>query len=335
MAAGVEERDHVAFANDQPGWWVPRGGSMNATTLAKGEFMTAQNVLEVAHLDWDVEKVPAFDQLPDGTFESVKNEFWIRRADNYMKLGRVGKRYNIYQNRDAVPFLDTLLDGGYLYDTAGSLFDCKRVFLLLKLGEDILIGGDERERIESWLCFTNSHDGSGSITLAIVKIRVVCANTLAWALKGATRMFTVRHTDSMEGKMQEARKALDITFKYDEKFQAEADRMINTTLFEADLMAMMDKLVPLVDANGDEKTARAKTTAVATRDSILGLYHHADNLAHLPESQYRFVQAVEEFSDHHAIFRNTDTATAADNRFRKLVEGKTLGQDAYQLVAAR
>lgn len=335
MAAGVESSDHVAFANADAGWWVPRGekNGMNFTVLDEGQFMTAKDVLTVAKLDWDVEKVPAYDVLPDGTVEAVKNEFWIRRADNFEKLGRVGKRYNAYQNRSAVEFLDFMLDGGYVYDTAGSLFGNKTVFLLMKLGEDIVLGGDDRERIESWVVFMNTHDGSGSITLAVVKIRVVCANTLAWALKNAKRTFTVRHTDSMDDKMQDARKALDISFKYDKAFQTAALGLIDKPMNEEAILAALDSLVPLKDEHGEQKTGRAYTTAVDTRGTILGLYYHADNLSHLPDCAYKFVQAVEEYSDHHAIFRNTDTAIAGDNRMRKLVNGKTLGAEAFALLA--
>ena len=337
MAAGVEEQDFVAFADGQPGWWVPRGETegMNFTVLPKGEFMTHANVLEICHLDWEVEKVPAYHQNPEsGLFVPVEREYWIRRTDNFQVLGRVGERYEMLQNRSAAEYCDFLLEGGYVFDTGGSLFGNRTVFLLMKLGEDIILGGDPRERIESWLVFTNTHDGSGSITFAVVKIRVVCANTLAWALKGATRTYKVRHTESMEGKMQEARKALDISFKYDAKFQVEAERLIDKKLTEEDLMKMLDNLVPLTDEHGEQKTGRGYSTAVSTRSSILGLYADADNLKHLPECAYRFVQAVEEYSDHYSIFRNTDTATAPDNRFRKMVEGKTLGAQAYALVAA-
>ena len=336
MPAGVGDNDHVAFSRNERGWWVPQEGSIHATVLPEGVSMTHSDVLEIAKLNWEVEKVPAFAPTLKGNLVEVPDEYWTRRADNGLILGRVGKRYRIHQNTDAVSGLDFLVDGGnYTYDTAGSLFDCKRVWLLMDAPEDIILAGDDRERVKMQLLFTNTHDGSGSITFAVVLTRVVCANTLAWALQGAPRTYKVRHTDSMEGRLLDARAALGMSFKYAEEFEVTAERLIDMEIGEDGILKMLDTLVPTVDAKGEQKTGRALTTATEMRSTILGIHHTADNLKHLPQaSAYRFVQAVEEYSDHHAIFRNTDGENAAENRFAKLADGRTLGNKAFHLAEA-
>lgn len=71
------------------------------------------------------------------------------------------------------------------YETAGSLQDGKKVWLLAKLPDNYIISGD---RISPYMVFSNSHDGSGSIKIAMTPIPIVCQNTLNLALSNAKRI---------------------------------------------------------------------------------------------------------------------------------------------------
>ncbi len=60
------------------------------------------------------------------------------------------------------------------YETAGSLQEGRRIWLLAKLPDKYIIEG---EQIEPYLVFGSSHDGSGAIKAAMTPVRVVCQNT--------------------------------------------------------------------------------------------------------------------------------------------------------------
>lgn len=60
------------------------------------------------------------------------------------------------QNEEAFAFTDTLLGEGVTYETAGSLQEGRKVWLLAKLPQRYIISGDE---ITPYLVFSNSHDG--------------------------------------------------------------------------------------------------------------------------------------------------------------------------------
>jgi len=62
----------------------------------------------------------------------------IRKSNNKV-LGVVSDRYKVVQNCDAFSFTDTLLGEGVRYETAGSLCDGKRIWLLAKLSEQYTI----------------------------------------------------------------------------------------------------------------------------------------------------------------------------------------------------
>lgn len=87
----------------------------------------------------------------------------------------VTNRYKVIQNEEAFSFTDSLLGEGVRYETAGSLQRGKKVWLLARMPQDYIITG---ERISPYLVFSNIHDGSGAIKVALTPIRVVCNNTL-------------------------------------------------------------------------------------------------------------------------------------------------------------
>jgi len=66
----------------------------------------------------------------------------IRDIDEKV-LGVVTDRYRIVQNHEAFAFTDALLGEGVKYETAGSLNEGKKVWLLAKLPEKYIIGGEK------------------------------------------------------------------------------------------------------------------------------------------------------------------------------------------------
>ena len=92
----------------------------------------------------------------------------LRETDNQV-LGVVSDRYKVVQNEEAFAFTDELLGEGVTYETAGSLQNGRRTWILAKLPTRYIISGDE---ITPYLVFMNSHDGSGAIKAAMTPIRV-------------------------------------------------------------------------------------------------------------------------------------------------------------------
>jgi len=125
-----------------------------------------------------------------------------RDTDNQV-LGVVTNRYKIVQNHEAFAFTDDLLGKGVRYETTGSLQNGRKVWLLAKLPENYIISG---YRISPYLVFSNSHDGNGSIKVAMTPIRIVCQDTLNLALNNAKRIWTTIHTGDIISKLDEAKK---------------------------------------------------------------------------------------------------------------------------------
>lgn len=68
----------------------------------------------------------------------------IRDSDNKV-LGVVSDRYKVVQNSEAFAFTDALLGEEVKYETAGSLQDGKKIWILTKLHEFTAVEADEVE----------------------------------------------------------------------------------------------------------------------------------------------------------------------------------------------
>ena len=164
------------------------------------EAPNSADALRIAGLDWTVESKPVFT---DNGVEIPGYKLNMRSSDN-KPLGIVSNKYRIVQNVDAFEFTDEMIGGDVRYETAGSLNGGKRIWLLAKMPTTKIVGDD----VEPYMCFTNTHDGTGAIKVCMTPIRVVCNNTLNLALSGAKRTWSAIHVGDFAQKVAEAKKAL-------------------------------------------------------------------------------------------------------------------------------
>ena len=127
---------------------------------------TSEDALRISGLDW---KVVQDDVFTDSGERITGYKANIRDTDRKI-LGVVSDRYKVVQNTDAFSFTDELLGHGVKYETAGSLQGGRRVWLLARMPNEYT-GVDDK--ICPYLVFSNSHDGTGAVKVAITPVRVV------------------------------------------------------------------------------------------------------------------------------------------------------------------
>lgn len=209
-------------------------------TEVKG-LMTSAEALEAAGLDWTVSKVAMYARFGSRYVKS-QERYGIQRSSDGALLGTVGKDYTPFQNTEAFGFLDTLLESGDAHiDTAGSLFGGKRIWIAARLDDFTVLGKDVYEQ---WMLITNSHDGSRALQASITPIRVVCANTEAMALRGASQTFRIRHRGDLAGKVQEAKETLAVAKKYTAEFVDRAEELASIEVSVEQFEAIMKNAFP-------------------------------------------------------------------------------------------
>jgi phage/plasmid-like protein (TIGR03299 family) len=205
----------VSFVNSEltPAW---HGLGTNL-----GKKMVKEEVLALSGLDYQVVKKPIFyhrnmvrtDGVVKKRYYEIPDRFETLRTDRETHLGIVGNRYEVMQNESAFDFFEEIVkEGEMIYDTVGVIDEGRIVWVMAKMPDYVTVKNDP---IEKYMLFVNSHDGSMPITAGLTPIRVVCNNTLRWAInKSAQTMVKIRHTSKAMDRLREARRVLGIASEY-------------------------------------------------------------------------------------------------------------------------
>lgn len=270
------------------------------------EAPTSIDALRLAGLDWSVEQKSI--QVCGGA--KISNYKANVRSSDGKVLGVVSDRYKIVQNSEAFEFTDSLIGGEVRYETAGSLNGGKKIWLLAKL-PDVEIVGD---KTEPYLCFSNTHDGSGAIRVCMTPIRVVCNNTLNLALDSAKRAWSVRHTGDMQSKMHEARICLEMASAYMDGLCRTAYRMANTSVTHDQLKQILDELFPV-----DEDSSDRERRGIEKVKSEYMTCYFAPDILKFRGTAWGAVNAMSDMLSHNAPRRKTENYR--ENNWGRIMDG--------------
>lgn len=309
MAANVES---MFYTREKP--WHGLGTKV-------GEAPASADALRLAGLDWKVMQEPIYTDTGERISGYKAN---VRNSDRKV-LGVVTDRYKIIQNQEAFAFTDSLLGEGVRYETAGALQEGKKVWLLARLPREYIISG---ERISPYLVFSNTHDGSGAVKVALTPIRVVCNNTLNLALNTASRSWSMIHTGNIKNKVWEAKNTLFMAEEYMEKLGKEFERLRKQKLSDQQLKEYIELLLPM-EKNA---TAMQSKNIMKLRNDMRSRYYDAPDLKDVGNNAYRFINAVSDFATHAQPLRRT--ANYNENLFMRTMDGNPMIDKAYQLVSA-
>lgn len=285
------------------------------------EAPSSKEALGLAGLDWKVVQEPVYTQAEE-LIEGYKAN--VRDTDRKV-LGVVTNRYRIIQNEEAFGFTDALLGEGVRYETAGSLQGGRKVWLLARLPHEYIISG---ERISPYLVFSNAHDGSGAVRVALTPIRVVCNNTLNLALSTAKRSWSMMHTGNVQEKLEEAKDTLFRAETYMDSLGKEFDELRKKKLTDKQVMDYIEILLPMED----NTTPQQRKNISRLREDMGRRYFDAPDLKTVGKNAYRFINAVSDFATHAEPLRKT--ANYKENIFARTMEGNPLIDKAYQMVKA-
>lgn len=285
------------------------------------EAPNSKDALRLAGLNWKVLQEPVYTENKE-LIQGYKAN--VRDTDRKV-LGVVTDRYKVIQNEEAFAFTDTLLGKGVRYETAGSLQEGRRVWMLARLPREFIIGG---ERISPYMVFSNTHDGSGAVKTALTPIRVVCNNTLNLALRTAKRSWSMIHTGDISGKIEEAKNTLLLADEYMTALGQEFENLRKIKLSEKQVLDYIKILLPMEE----NYSLLQKRGVEKLRADMKMRYFDAPDLKDVGNNGYRFVNAVSDFATHSTPRRKT--ANYKENIFARTADGNPMIDRAYQLVKA-
>lgn len=283
------------------------------------EARSSKEALDMSGLDWQVyqQTMTAQNGVP-----ILGDKANIRDIDDQL-LGVVTDKYQVVQNEEAFAFTDELLGHGVRYETAGMLQDGRKTWILARLPQRYQMMGDW---IDPYLVFYNSHDGSGSIKVALTPIRVTCQNTLNLALRNANRVWSTKHTGEIHSRMDDARETLFRAEEYMDELNNEMYRLADISFSDNEVDQFIQELIPL------PKNASAQQEKNAERlwNDLKIRYHKAPDLKHLVGNGYKLINAVSDFATHAEPLRKTDSYQ--ENLFAKTLDGNPLIDKAHRMI---
>jgi phage/plasmid-like protein (TIGR03299 family) len=228
--------------------------------------LKAQEAIVASGLDWAVDLTPIFMDI-NGANVAVPRKRAVRRTTDNAVMGVVSEKgYFPVQNEEAFTFFDSIVDSGDAkYETAGSLSGGKMVWMTAKVGDSIQIAGDDAHDL--YLLLVNKHDGTGALKIVTTLVRAVCKNTVTAGIRQHKSMWSINHRKPLEGRVADARNALQMSFKYVDAFEAEVQKMIETQITADAFRDILEKTLP------EQKFAQEKKI-----DTIVDLFQTSDTI---------------------------------------------------------
>lgn len=300
MAHALEvQNGEVAFAlRGEPAWH----GLANVL-FDKDAHITTAEMLEAGKLaNWDVRLEDIV--LPEGYRSNMASQMVVRTNpfDNGTDvLAVVGDRYKVVQNEAIFDFADGILDGGAEWESAGSIKNGRIVFGSMTVPREFVLDPQgANDKTVTYLLVHTSHDGTSAIQANITPVRVVCQNTLNMAVKGSKQSFKIRHTATVDGKIDEARRVLGLTFAHMDTFETLAKQMFETKVSAKQWDDLVLSLYPLDD---DTASAKAKTMHANKVDMVNYLYKEGETNKTITGTAWGALNALTERIDYYRSAR--------------------------------
>jgi len=331
MAHNLEmENGEVAFAlRGSPAWH-----NLANRIFTKDEEVTTALMLEEAKLaNWNVRLSPITEHIPE-SWNDVSTASLVIRDNPFNKgtdvLATVGKRYKPVQNEELFAFADAIHDANAdcRWESAGSLKKGKVVFGTVDIPRTMVLdpqGANDETKL--YLIVWTSHDGSVAVQAAVTPVRVVCQNTLNLAMRNAKQSFKIRHTQSVEGRIQVARETLGLALGYFDEFEVEAKALYAQAITDAEFSKLVQSIYPK-----PEKDAKGAIKKWENKIVLLDeLYHNSPTNATIKGTKWGAFNALTERLDYYRSGRgNGETLmagasgfdpvlTAEKNKIKKLV----------------
>ena len=226
--------------------------------------LTPVQMMQKAGVDWKVHEVESFIEF-DGKKMKTGQKSLVRETDGKI-LTNVGENWHSLQNEQAFEFFNEyVLAGDMEMHTAGSLKDGQYVWALAKVNESFdLFGGDQ---VDSYFLFSNPHVYGKSIDVRFTPIRVVCNNTLTFALDSqADRAVKIGHRSEFDA--DSVKTTLGIAHEKFAKYKEMAE-FLGSKRFSVELLLQYyNEVFPLTSGQDKQKEITKDTISRMAAQSL-------------------------------------------------------------------
>lgn len=330
MAHHVTERDNL-FTTRTPAW--------HGLGTVFPDHPTREEAQKIAH-NWEPITAPIFSERPivgeDGDLTTVMEEVEgfksVVRSDTSDVLGVVSESYTPVNNSEMYDIAEAIegeAKGSVMYETGGSLKGGSKVWLLIRLRDPLIIGGDDATATIPYYALQNNHDGLGSFRGQATMTRIVCDNTAQVAdldARARGTEFVFRHTRNVKDRIEEARAALAGWRDSIATYRLLAEHLASEPISRSEARLFIESFIP--EPMEHIVTERVRNNIDRSREAWWQFYND-QTTERLQNTRWGLVQASVEYLNH------GKRAHTKESRFkRSYLDRSELTQQAMKIAQA-
>jgi len=281
---------------------VERGHPWHRLGTQVHKDMDIEKALTLSGSDDEVMPVTLFGQNPETGEIDVPIESHVGIWSNkYGNMSVASPSYEIMQRREIVELayeIEGLGEADEHIDSIGNLGEhAERFFAYIRVPDLVIDPNGIADVIERGLFVATSFDGTLPNVIGESAIRVVCSNTLKFAMGRASKLIKVRHTVNAEERIKVAAQAYGYMGAVQAAMEDQAMRMLAVDDGDKALTYAMDYIWPIADPDLPDAT---KTRRMNERGDVRMMYEGTDNLNvdKVGRNGYAAYNAIVEYLDH-------------------------------------
>lgn len=255
--------------------------------------------VKAARLDWEIAMLPVNYQM-DGQNHVMRDRFVLARSDTQAALSVVSGDYQVVQPKEVLEFYRDLVDERhYKLETAGALDGGRKVWALARTGLVAGVAGDAADELGAYVLLATSCDKSLATTITFTSIRVVCQNTLSFAVHDmkseSRRSIKVNHSRRFDP--DQIKHDLGLMDDSWDKFKLQLAPMAGKQMSDSAAEEFFQSLFQSVKEIKEGKISDQKRKEVS---QLMSFYRHApgQNLPTAKSTLWGAVSAVTYYVDH-------------------------------------
>jgi phage/plasmid-like protein (TIGR03299 family) len=262
--------------------------------------------------------VPTGD--PEVWMAPLANHKLITRNDSGAELSVQRTEWPIIHHSTMGDLLDAVADeagASFRFETAGSLQGGRKVWALARLDEPYQIPGDDSLTFP-YFAMQNAHDGEGACRIIPTQVRIVCQNTWQLASTEADRHgfeVVIRHIGDPTERIEQAKATLSNARAAAANYANLMTDLAGLNYTDGVVETFLERMIPTPEL----ATPRLIAERDERRNLCRAMLAQSPTLAPLPDTAYKLVQLVGEYTDHLRGLPENDDAKRKDVYLRRVM----------------
>ena len=255
---------------------------------------TSQEIIKAADLDWKVGVTKMYTQF----HQQVDGWHCIYKEDEVKSvIGAVNVAYpKLIQNDETFKLLESMLENKIEVETCGHVNGDEKVFGCFKVMDQFKLFDDD---IDQYLVVLNEHlKVDGKITILYTPIRIVCQNTLAYALNNNVFKVRVAVSPDVQINRQMCYSINDQIAIASSQLEGRSNKYRKVKIGRDDVEKFLDDMFPIIqDPTGSH--ARSNEQQEIARETFLQNCMNRPDLNNYRGTGYQLFQASMDFFQHY------------------------------------